>query len=297
MTAAPRLARRMIAESAANAVLLEAKISGLYVDPIAIAEAKGITVTEKPDDAAGVSGMLVKAGDEFGIMYATHIPSKGFQRFSIAHELGHYCIAGHAEALLGTGTHSSLAGFRSADPFEQEADYFSAALLMPDRPFRNAIDDHPIGLAGIEAMRKRCVTSLTATAIRYASLTRDGIAVISSIGPTIDWCFMSDALKDAKGRKWLAKGSPVPAGSLTDSFNSKPENIRAGLRDAADGDLRDWFETDRSYRMMEEVVGLGLYGRTLTILTCKSLTQRVEDADEEDDEEELVRRWTPRFRR
>jgi len=44
--------------------------------------------------------MLVKAGDQFGIMYATNIPIKGFQKFPIAHELGHYGIDGHCNALL-----------------------------------------------------------------------------------------------------------------------------------------------------------------------------------------------------
>ena len=66
--------------------------------------------------------MLVKVGDEFGVMYATDIPSKGFQNFSIGHEIGHYCIEGHADALLANGVHYSHAGFFSVDPFEQEAD-------------------------------------------------------------------------------------------------------------------------------------------------------------------------------
>jgi Zn-dependent peptidase ImmA (M78 family) len=79
--------------------------------------------------------MLVKVGDQFGIMYATNIRRRGFQRFSIAHELGHYFIEAHATQLLVNGVHYSRAGFFSADPFEQEADHFAAALLMPERPF------------------------------------------------------------------------------------------------------------------------------------------------------------------
>ncbi len=71
-------------------MLCELGIDGLPVDPEAIAGKHDILVQPKPDAKPGVSGMLVKAGDGFGIMYATHIPSRGFQRFSIAHELGHY---------------------------------------------------------------------------------------------------------------------------------------------------------------------------------------------------------------
>lgn len=199
MTAKPKLARRNLAEAAAGSVLRQMKIDGLWVDPEAIAASKDILVQGKPDTASGVSGMLIKAGDNFGIMYATDIPSRGFQRFSISHELGHYFIEGHPEALLTTGVHQSRAGFVSGDPYEQEADYFAAALLMPGLPFKKAIADHRAGLSCIEALRKACETSLTATAIRYTALTSDGVAVICSTGDTIDWCFMSDGLKQVKG--------------------------------------------------------------------------------------------------
>jgi hypothetical protein len=286
-----------MAEAAANTVLHQMKIDGLWVDPEAIATSKGILVKPKPDTAAGVSGMLVKAGDQFGIMYATNIPSRGFQRFSISHELGHYCIEGHPEALLSDGVHQSRAGFVSTDPFEQEADHFAAALLMPERGFKRAIEDQDAGLACLEALAKACETSLTATAIRYSALTRDGIAVLMSNGEAIDWCFMSDGLKQAKGLSWVRKGTPVPGGTVTASFNARPENVRTGQRDSGDGRLNDWMDGERVYSVIEEVVGLGHYGRTLTVLTCKGLTMRVEDAEDEEDEESLIESWTPRFRR
>jgi hypothetical protein len=204
VTSKPRLARKSFAEGAANLVLREMKIDGLRVDPVAIAASKDILVRAKPDTVEGVSGMLVKAGDQFGIMYATNIPSKGFQKFSIAHELGHYCIEGHCDALLSNGIHYSQAGFRSSDPFEQEADYFAAALLMPELTFKKEMNRQDPGLTCIEELRKACETSLTATAIRYANLTPDGIAVILSSGASIEYCFMSEGLKEAKGIRPLS---------------------------------------------------------------------------------------------
>ncbi|MBR1225237.1 ImmA/IrrE family metallo-endopeptidase [Bradyrhizobium sp. AUGA SZCCT0176] len=297
MTRKPGPARRSLAEAAASSVLRQMKIDGLWVDPEAIAACKGIAVKAKPDTAAGVSGMLIKVGDNFGIMYATHVPSRGFQRFSISHELGHYFIEGHPEAILTTGVHQSHAGFVSGDPFEQEADYFAAALLMPELPFKKAIADHDPGLACVESLRKACETSLTATAIRYSSLTSDGIAVLSSCGDTIDWCFMSDGLKQAKGLSWVRKGTPVPAATVTARFNAEPGNVTTGQREAGEGRLNDWVGGDRPYRVTEEVVGLGRYGRTLTILTCKNLSLRAEAEEPENDEEALIESWTPRFRR
>ena len=298
MNTKPRLARRSQAEQAANAVLRQMKIDGLWVDPEDIATKKGIAVKAKPDTAEGVSGMLIKVGDDFGIMYATNIPSRGFQRFSISHELGHYCIEGHPEALLSSsGVHQSRAGFVSADPYEQEADHFAAALLMPERAFKRAIEDHAAGLSCIEALRKECETSLTATAIRYSALTRDGVAVLLSRGESVEWCFMSDGLRQVKGLAWVRKGTPVPAGTITASFNARPENIRPGQRDSGDGRLNDWMDGDRVYRVTEEVVGLGQYGRTLTVLTCSGLTMRMEETEDDEDEDALVESWTPKFRR
>lgn len=298
MSGKPRLARRSLAEGSASLVLRELKIDRLPVDPEAIAGHKGILVQPMPDTQHGVSGMLVKAGDQFGIMYATHISSRGFQRFSIAHELGHYCIDGHIAQLLANGSHYSHAGFVSADPFEQEADHFAAALLMPDRPFCKAMDGHLPGLDCIDGLTKACGTSLTATAIRYAGLTRDGVAVILSSGNSIEWCFMSDGLKEAKGLSWLRKGTPVPGGTMTEAFNAQSENVRTGKKDSGAGRLNDWMGGDRVYRIEEKIVGLGQYGRTLTVLTCKQLASEGDSIiDDDEDEETLVERWTPRFRR
>lgn len=297
MPVKPRLARRHVAEMAAAVVLRDMNITGLRVDVAEIARRKDILVQPKSDTADGVSGMLVKAGDEFGILYATRIPSRGFQKFSIAHEIGHYCIDGHCEALLTHGVHVSQAGFTSADPFEQEADYFAAALLMPEVPFRRATEDHNAGLECIELLRRECETSLTATAIRYAGLTRDAVAVILTMGDSVDWCFMSDALKQAKGIKWLRKGTPVPGGTITGAFNARPENVRTAKKEDGEGRLNDWMDGDRIYEVKEEVIGLGSYGRTLTVLTCSNLTMRIEAEEDEDDEEQLIENWTPRFRR
>nr|VFK19364.1 MAG: hypothetical protein BECKLFY1418C_GA0070996_10575 [Candidatus Kentron sp. LFY] len=56
------------------AVLLRDKgIFELPVDPFSIAESEDIAVKAKPDTTKGVSGMLMRDGNTFGIMYATDI--------------------------------------------------------------------------------------------------------------------------------------------------------------------------------------------------------------------------------
>lgn len=155
--------------------------------------------------------MLLRHGDVFGILYATHVPSEGFQRFSVAHELGHYFLEGHIDHVLPKdGIHTSRAGFFSPDPYELEADHFAAGLLMPRGPFQRALANHGYGLDAVETMAGRCRTSLTATAIRYAELTDDAVAVIISTGRVIDYCFLSEAMKALPALTWLRKGAPVP---------------------------------------------------------------------------------------
>jgi hypothetical protein len=107
---------------------------------------------------------------------------------------------------------------------------------------------------------------------------------------------MSDGLKKAKGISWIRKGTPVPAGTATAAFNTLAQNVRLGKTASGEGRLNDWMGGDRVYSIGEEVVGLGQYGRTLTILTCDALGLEV-DADDGEDEEDLVESWTPKFRR
>ncbi|MBZ0090137.1 MAG: ImmA/IrrE family metallo-endopeptidase, partial [Thermoanaerobaculia bacterium] len=151
--------RLMIARRTAEQFLKEEGITTLPVDPFAIARGRDIEVQGKPESQGGVSGMLLRHGNSFGIVYATHIQSEGFQRFSVSHELGHYFLEGHIDQVLQNGIHVSHAGFVTADPYELEADHFAAGLLMPETPFRKAMDELDHGLDAIETLSTQCITS------------------------------------------------------------------------------------------------------------------------------------------
>ena len=140
------------AAAAAERIIREQGITSLQVDPIAIARSVGIDVEEKPASNAGVSGMLIRLGDQFCIAYATHIRSPGFRRFSVAHELGHYFLEGHVDAIFADGSiHKSRAGFLSTISYELEADNFAARLLMPNTLFDAALRGVGDGLAAVES--------------------------------------------------------------------------------------------------------------------------------------------------
>jgi Zn-dependent peptidase ImmA (M78 family) len=212
-----------MARQTAEAFLKEESIASLPVDPFAIAESRDIMVEGKPEKAEGVSGMLLRHGNSFGIVYATHIPSPGFQRFSVSHELGHYFLPGHVDHILPKGAvHVSRAGFITSDPYELEADNFAAGLLMPEAPFKRAIDQYDPGLDAIEAVADLCQTSRTATAIRFAELTDAAVAVIMSTGSQIDYCFLS------RLTRIFASGSfPIPHSHDAVIFSTRGATFRA----------------------------------------------------------------------
>lgn len=281
---------------AAERVIREHNITSLHVDPIAIAEALGIEVVAKPASDGGVSGMLIRLGDQFCIAYATHIKSPGFRRFTIAHELGHYFLEGHIDAIFEEGSvHESRAGFISSSRYELEADHFAARLLMPNALFSAALRRAGEGLSAVESLAKTCVTSLPATAIRYVECTHEPVAIVVSTGTSVDFCMMSKALRECDGIDWIRKKQALPMGCTTRTFNSDPDKIRRAERVEGESLFQEWFGGNLRITVTEDVIGLGGYGKTLTVLHGIELPEDADDLDE--DEEKIAESWTSRFRR
>lgn len=301
-TLIPLLARKAVVANdpdsitlKAEQVLHEAEQKALPVDLTAIAAAHEIGVVAKDDAAIGVSGVLIRVGDQFTIAYSTRTKNDGHERFSVGHELGHYFLDGHVDHVISAdGVHESRAGHVSRDPYEVEADRFSAALLMPHGLFRKAAHKVPDGLAGVEQLAKVCRTSLTATAIRYADYTADEIfAVVVSLNGKVEFCTMSKRLKELPNVRWPKRDDPVPSGTATYRLIADPRNVLDGEREAGTPHLHHWFTTGPDITLEEEVVGLGRFGRVLTILTASNAL----DDEEAEEEVSLIESWTPKFSR
>jgi len=276
----------------AERLLKELGITGLPIDPLKVADQLGISLMAMPANAGGASGMLLHVNGQFGIGYPTHIESEGFKRFSVSHEIGHFRLPGHVDAIVdATGRHLSRAGFVTDDTYEREADHFASTLLMPTGPFSAELRRAGDGLETVERLAALCGTSLEATAIRYAQCAPDPVAVIRSAGRTIDYAFMSAALMDFPELEWIRKGTPLATTTVTYRFNGNAEHVRKAARDHGASTLQDWFGGPHRQEVVEEVAGLGSYGKTLTILTG------MEPPDEGDDEHHLEQAWTPRFKR
>jgi IrrE N-terminal-like domain len=289
--------RLLLARQEAERFLIDEGITTLPVDPFAIAASRDIVVQGKPSEAEGVSGMLHRFGNTFGIMYATSIASAGFQRFSVGHELGHYFLPGHLDHILpGDGVHMSRAGFVTENSYELEADHFAAGLLMPSTPFNEVIDGRTPDMAIIKEMATVCGTSLTSTAIRVAELCDAAVAVILSTGSKVDYCFCSEAMKSLPKLDWVHKGSPVPAGTATARLAADRDRVLSGAMVQDEIDIRDWLGGTQKAWVSAESIGLGSYGKVLTVLSSNVISKNEELSDEQE-EADLLDSWTPKFRR
>lgn len=279
----------------AEKLLDEIGISSLPVNPFEIAKHLDIELLPLPAKGGGASGMFVVLGNEFGIGFPTHVKNEGYKRFCVAHELGHYRLPGHVDAVKDVnGRHFSQAAFSTDDQYELEADHFAAALLMPKRLFSQALRRLPDGLRAIETLSKLCVTSLEATAIRYTQCSDEPVAIVVSRGTTINYAFMSQSLQDFPGIRWIKKGTTLPPTSTTADFNENNKRVMRGDQDKGVTSMEDWFG-GRSLSITEEVVGLGRYGKTLTVLTGMVSPYETNDTADEDDEA-LPDTWTPKFK-
>lgn len=262
-------------------VLEELKITTLPVNPFSIAKVREIMCKAQSMD--GCSGCFIKAGDNFGILYSPDFGNEGAIRFTVAHELGHYFLPGHPQRLFpsGSGRHQSNSGFTSNEPQEREADLFAAGLLMPTKLFLDALrKETNEGFRTIESLSRLCRTSLTATAIRFVEYIENPVAVIVRTGDKINFCCMSEAMKSVKGVWGLRKGAWVPSASKTQTFNKNSAKVQNGERVEGFSYLDAWCDGAPQIEMKEDVVGLGRYGKSLTVLFAD---KPLESENEEED--------------
>lgn len=270
--------------------------NSLPVDPFEIAKKLEIEVEAKPPGAKGVSGGIIfLPNNDVLIFHASNIQNDAFIRFTVGHELGHYLLEGHPDEIMKTskGVHASKAGFtEGTNSIELEADHFSAGLLMPEALIKPILHSGVVGLDNILQLADAAETSATSAAIRTAECCSYPVAIVVSLQEEVQYCFMSETFKELQFSGFLRKGSPLPD-SATRLFNQDPKNVLQSERTTGECTLSTWFDKAAPIQLDEEVLGLGSYGFTLTVLSSDQLFLQEEAEDEE--EEELIDSWTPKF--
>lgn len=161
----------------------------------------------------GYAACLVRPGPDVpcGIVLAPN-QNRGRQRFSIAHELGHYHIPTHKDLETGwCGDADMTAGAHGGRPYEWEANDFAAELLMPRHLFSSDAKgrDPTFREIGELADPGMYDVSRTAAALRYLDVTREACALVCARDGTIEWVAKSENF--VYRIPWRA--DPVPAGS------------------------------------------------------------------------------------
>lgn len=264
------------------------------IDPFAIARHEDIMIEAKPSDRRGVSGGIIFHDEEVIIFYSTNIKNIGFQRFTVGHELAHYFLPGHPEEIAHVApVHVSRAGFSQGnESIEIEADHFSSGLLMPSGLVRSLLANQRVGLDGILALSQEAKCSVTASAIRAAECSEYPMAIIVSSGKEISYGFLSDSFKDLRPSNYPRKGDLLPH-TTTREFNLNEDDVLLGERACGQTTLADWLGSSSDTPLDEEILGLGKWGYTLTVLSSDEL--RRSRCEEEDEEKQLLESWTPRF--
>ena len=171
---------RRSCEIRAREILVGAEVRRHPVRVDRIAKAHGIRIRYEPLDDE-LSGMIFTKGNQTVIgVNAHHSPNR--QRFTIAHELGHYFLhndilrqGAHVDTVVTMLQRDQNAALGTTN-IEIEANQFAAELLMPKHLIDDYLNAEGLGSAPIsddavvQAVAKAFKVSMAAMAIRLATI-------------------------------------------------------------------------------------------------------------------------------
>lgn len=246
------------------------------VDPIAIVRAQSEISLRRGQFGDAFDGLLEWRDGHFWIysnLERVGSPESPRERFTIAHELGHYFIDEHRNALInGIGRHPSFSEFQSDELVEREADLFASRLLMPEQAFTAASPKNSRGISDVLRLTKRFGTSITSTAIRYVSLADFFCAVVKWDNDGFGWSWTSRETYEKRYWRTIRSADLLPQDSAT-IIAMRGENDPSGFveRGAVASMWFDYVDKGgcRDEILMEQAISLGKYG-FLTFLLPES---------------------------
>jgi Zn-dependent peptidase ImmA (M78 family) len=251
---------------------------GSRLDPIKIIEANGITFSFGRY-ANAFDGLLEYQDGRFHIysnLDRVEDRDGPRARFTLGHELGHFYINEHRNALKKglAPSHPSFCEYTSTHLVEREADHFASNLLMPPTRFMNRAKRSLRGMGGILDLAYTFGTSVTSTAIRYVKDEVQPCVVLKWQDGRVAWTWSSVKMQKARFRRPNMLLEKLPLESPT---------ARALAREAPVGDYfsditkaRLWFprvgvNEGGDLPLVEQAIQLGRFG-VLTVLYPESRT-------------------------
>ena len=179
-------------------------------------------------DIHGAEGRLLRKKKNGIIHIRKGIKPEGRRRFTIAHELGHWELHEAYSQFLCNAEDMRDYG---QSPLEVEANCFAAELLMPNSHFRESCGNQPPSMALLEKLADDFQTTLTATAIRFADVSKRRVVVVYYQNGVVRWSY-SDPKKNLP---FVVAGKPAPQFS---SATLDPSEVATGMDHYEEA---DWF--------------------------------------------------------
>lgn len=195
-------------------------------------------------------------------------------RFTVAHELGHFFIDEHRNALLaGKPPHFSFTDHPADNPVEAEANHFAASLLMPTTEYLKALLETTPSLSGIIDTASTFNVSVQSSALRFTAISRRPCAIVMIKEVGKNWWHISPELRLA-GYHWMVKikNDSIPADSATgkamqdSSFSFGPIRQNGTVASAWFGGIVKGSRRDETF--MESAVRLGNRGVLVMLEPC-----------------------------
>lgn len=262
----------------AEAIINERNIrypSEIYVRDIAMS--LGAYARER--ELQGCEARLVRKGNMGIISVNRSIPEEGRKRFAIAHEIGHFIL--HSGTQVIFCNEDDMNAWQDSKKREVEANAFAANLLMPYEIFIKYIKIGQPTFDMISEVSGEFRTTLTATALRYVSCSKEPCAVAISKDSVLKWYKKSTSFNFH-----IKVGEKL--GSDTFAFDffrgltlpNAPENVPACAWLAGN--------IDEDSDIFEQSVSLGHYGVVLSLLWIyDDIKTKYKRYDEEPDESEF----------
>ncbi len=227
-----------------------------------VAEYLGIEV--EISDLVNYEAYLMRYGNE-GIIRLKAGSNPNRQRFSLAHEIGHWLL--HPRLTQKFSVASDMVDYHESKE-EIEANLFATELLVPKICIPGRIIKGDPNFAFAEQIAKICGVSLMCAVRRLAEISHHPvILVVSSMRDRATlWTCQSDASR----RFFIYPGTKLPENSQT----AECLNHGIALCDPEDIEGETWFpneDLDVGFELTEEVRVLGTYEISMTLLWMPGL--------------------------
>lgn len=172
-----------------------------------------------PMECEALEGMVVFEEDkESGVIFfKSHEDNIGRQRFTIAHELGHFLIRGHSAREFVCLAEDIFR--KDSSVIESEANQFAAALLMPEHLLRPYTESSP-NLELFKELSRLSRTSLEAFSNNFIKLYSQPLALVYTHKGKCRYVLRNDSFYKLGLSLKVSKGSDIFDPIILEGYNT-----------------------------------------------------------------------------